>query len=56
MRTSRVLLAFGLLVATASIVGATHDVAGTKHTYVADLPGAFAGHARFVALSPPIPG
>ena len=54
MRTSRVLLAFGLLVATASIAGAEHE--GIDHIYVADLPGAFAGHARFVALSPPIPG
>ena len=54
MRTSRVLLAFGLLVATASIVGATHDVAGTAHTYaVADLAGAFAGHAILSFLVTP---
>ena len=51
MRTSRVLLAFGLLVATASIAGAEHE--GIDHIYVADLPGAFAGHAILSFLVTP---
>ena len=53
MRTSRVLLAFGLLVATASIVGAEHDVNGTAHNYTADLLCAFAGHAFLSFLVTP---
>ena len=54
MRTSRVLLAFGLLVASASIVSGSHNDGGSHNDDDGELAGASPAATQFSFVTPPV--